>query len=112
MLGPTLTPGDVVVMDHLSAHKVAGIRELVQARGPHLLYLPPYSPHLNPIEPAWSKFQPFLRAAKARSQEALDQAVTEALQTITPGQCCRMLPTLRLLGYNIHGVALVYSLGR
>jgi transposase len=71
-------------MDHLSAHKVAGIRELVQARGPHLLYLPPYSPHLNPIEPAWSKFQPFLRAAKARSQEALDQAVTEALQTITP----------------------------
>jgi transposase len=91
VLGPTLTPGDVVVMDHLSAHKVAGIRELVQARGPHLLYLPPYSPHLNPIEPAWSKFQQFLRAAKIRSQEALDQAVTEALkpspQTMLPHGC-------------------------
>jgi transposase len=84
VLGPTLTPGDVVVMDNLSAHKVAGIRELLQARGAHLLYLPPYSPDLNPIEQAWSKFKQFLRAAKARSQEALDQAVTQALKTITP----------------------------
>jgi transposase len=78
-----LQPGDVVVMDNLSAHKVAGIRELIEARGARVLYLPPYSPDLNPIEKAWSKFKQFLRAAKARTQEALDRAITEALKTIT-----------------------------
>lgn len=84
VLGPALRPGDVVVMDNLSAHKVVGIRELIQARGAQLLYLPPYSPDLNPIEKAWSKFKQFLRAAKARTPDALEQAVAEALQTITP----------------------------
>jgi transposase len=83
VLCPSLTPGDVVVMDNLSAHKVTGIQELVQERGARLLYLPPYSPELNPIEKAWSKFKQFLRRAKARSKEALDQAVTEAFKTIT-----------------------------
>lgn len=83
VLGPTLSPGDVVVMDNLSAHKVAGIRELIEARGAQLLYLPPYSPDLNPIEKAWSKFKQFLRAAKTRSKEALDQAITDAFKTIT-----------------------------
>ncbi len=78
-----LHPGDVVVMDNLSAHKVAGIRQLIESRGAQLVYLPPYSPDLNPIEQAWSKFKQFLRAAKARTQEALDQAITEALKTIT-----------------------------
>lgn len=76
-------PGDVVVMDNLSAHKVAGIRERIEACGAQLLYLPPYSPDLNPIEKAWSKFKKFLRDAKARTKEALDQAVTDALKTIT-----------------------------
>jgi transposase len=70
-------------MDNLSAHKVAGIRELIEARGAQLLYLPPYSPDLNPIEKAWSKFKQFLRAAKTRSKEALDQAITDAFKTIT-----------------------------
>ena len=84
VLAPTLMPGHLVVMDNLSAHKVGGIAELIQARGAQLLYLPPYSPDLNPIEKAWSKFKQFLRAAKARSKEALDQAVSEALKTITP----------------------------
>jgi transposase len=84
VLGPALQPGDVVVMDNLSAHKVKGIDALLRARGARPLYLPPYSPDLNPIEQAWSKFKQFLRAAKARSQQALDQAITQALQTITP----------------------------
>ena len=83
VLLPRLEPGHVVVLDNLSAHKVAGIREKIESRGAELLYLPPYSPDLNPIEKAWSKFKQFLRSAKARTQEALDKAITEALQTIT-----------------------------
>jgi transposase len=78
-----LQPGDVVVMHNLSAHKVAGIRQLIEARGVQVLYLPPYSPDLNPIEKAWSKFKQFLRSAKARTAEALDHAITEALKTIS-----------------------------
>jgi transposase len=74
VLCPKLQPGDVVVMDNLSAHKVSGIREKIEACHAQVLYLPPYSPDLNPIEKAWSKFKQFLRAAKARSKEALDQA--------------------------------------
>ena len=78
-----LQSGDVVVMDNLSAYKVAGIRQLIEARGARLLYLPPYSPDLNSIEKAWSKFKQFLRSAKARTAEALDHAITQALKTIT-----------------------------
>lgn len=84
VLSAVLQPGDVLVMDNLSAHKVAGIRDLIAARGAQVIYLPPYSPDLNPIEKAWSKFKQFLRAAKARTSEALDDAITEALKTITP----------------------------
>lgn len=83
VLCPTLQPSDVVVMDNLSSHKVAGIRELIEACGAKLCYLPPYSPDLNPIEKAWSKFKQFLRSAKARTSQALDQAITQALKTIT-----------------------------
>ena len=83
VLCPKLTPGDVVIMDNLSAHKVRGVRERIEACGAELLYLPPYSPDLNPIEKAWFKLKQFLRAAKARTAEALDQALTEALKTIT-----------------------------
>lgn len=83
VLCASLQPGDVVVMDNLSAHKVAGIRELIEARAARVLYLPPYSPHLNPIEKAWSKFKQFLRSAKARTADALDLAITEALKTST-----------------------------
>jgi transposase len=81
-LRPKLQCGDVVVLDNLSAHKVAGIRERIEACGAQLLYLPPYSPDLNPIEKAWSKFKKFLRDAKARTKEALDQAVTDALKPL------------------------------
>jgi len=82
-LCPELRPGDVVVMDNLSAHKVDGVRQLIEAMGAKLLYLPPYSPDLNPIEKAWSKIKQILRALKARSTETLDQAITEALMHIT-----------------------------
>ena len=80
---PQTQAGEVVLMDNLSAHKVRGVRERIEACGAMLLYLPPYSPDLNPIEKAWFKLKQFLRAAKARTAEALDQAITEALKTIT-----------------------------
>ncbi len=83
VLCPKLQVGDVVIMDNLSAHKVSGIRQLIEACGAEILYLPPYSPDLNPIEKAWFKLKQFLRAAKARTAEALDQAITEALKTIS-----------------------------
>jgi len=83
VLCPKLQPGDVVILDNLSAHKVQGVQELIAATGAELLYLPPYSPDFNPIEKAWFKLKQFLRAAKARTAEALDQAVSEALKTIT-----------------------------
>jgi transposase len=83
VLCPTLGIGDVVVMDNLSAHKVQGVRELIQARGAEVLYLPPYSPDLNPIEKAWAKIKPYLRSTRARSKQDLDQGITEALALIT-----------------------------
>ena len=70
-------------MDNLSAHKVAGVRERIEASGARLLYLPPYSPDLNPIEPAWSKIKQVLRSLKARTADALENAVAEALHSIT-----------------------------
>ena len=75
MLGPTLVPGDVVVLDNLSVHKVAGMAELVEARGARLLFLPPYSPDFAPIEQAWSKLKTALRMAQARTHQALDRAL-------------------------------------
>jgi len=83
VLCPKLGPGDVVVMDNLSSHKVKGVRERIEAAGAELLYLPPYSPDFNPIEKAWSKLKQLLRSAKARTKEALDQAITELLPQIT-----------------------------
>ncbi len=84
VLCPKLRLGDVVVMDNLSSHKVKGVRERIEAAGAQLLYLPPYSPDLNPIEKAWAKLKQLLREAKARTKETLDQAITEALPCITP----------------------------
>jgi transposase len=83
VLCPRLRAGDVVILDNLSAHKVRGVRELIEARGAELLDLPPYSPDLNPIEKAWFKLKQFLRTAKARSAEALEEAIAEAFKTIT-----------------------------
>ena len=84
ILCPALNPGDVVVMDNLSSHKIKGVRQLIEKAGAEALYLPPYSPDLNPIEKAWSKLKQFLRSAKARTKEALEAAITEAIRLITP----------------------------
>jgi transposase len=83
VLGPQLTAGQTVVMDNLAAHKVPGVREALRARGADLLYLPPYSPDFNPIEQAWSKLKQHLRSFKARTVEHLQDALAEALPTIT-----------------------------
>jgi transposase len=83
MLVPTLQPGDVVVMDNLGAHKVDGIRSAIEASGAALMYLPPYSPDYSPIEPCWSKLKTCLRAMKARTREALDNALAYAIDTVT-----------------------------
>ena len=82
-LAPSLTPGKVVVMDNLSAHKSARVRALVEARGCELWYLPTYSPDLSPIEEAFSKLKAWLRRAKARTREALEQAIAAGLAAIT-----------------------------
>lgn len=84
VLCPKLRPGHVVVMDNLSAHKVEGVRERIEQRGARLLYLPPYSPDLNPIEKAWAKLKQCLRTAAARSTEILQQAVADALPKLSP----------------------------
>jgi transposase len=73
----------VVRWDHLQVHQVAGVTERIQQAGATLGYLPPYSPDLHPIEKCWAKLKELLRAAKARTQEALEQAIAEAIRTIT-----------------------------
>ena len=83
VLGPTLVPGDVVVLDNLPAHKVAGLSDIVAARGARLLYLPPYSPDFNPIELAFSKLKIWLRTAQARTHEGLEAAIQAAGEWIS-----------------------------
>jgi transposase len=83
VLCPSLVQGDIVVADNLGAHKVAGVREAIERCGARLIYLPPYSPDLSPIEKCWSKIKTFLRAMKARTYEALEEAIEGAIATIT-----------------------------
>jgi transposase len=83
-LGPTLRPGQVVVLDNLSVHKAARIRQVLAARGCELLFLPPYSPDFTPIEQAFSKLKAILRGLGARTRDALEQAVGLAVEAITP----------------------------
>lgn len=88
VLAPALRPGQVVVMDNLPAHKVSGVREIIEAAGARVEYLPPYSPDMNPIEECWSKVKAILRRLilrrlGARTGEALEAAVTEALDRVT-----------------------------
>ena len=82
-----LTPGDIVIMDNLPAHKVAGVRRAIEAAGARLLYLPPYSPDFNPIEMAFSKLKAILRKAAARTVDALWAAIADALDAFTPSEC-------------------------
>lgn len=83
VLCPVLRPGQVVVMDNLSAHKVEGVRQRIEAVGAQLLYLPPYSPDFNPIEKAWSKIKERLRSAKSRTLAVLEETISQALPAIT-----------------------------
>jgi transposase len=83
VLCPTLKRGQVVVMDNLSSHKGERVRDLIEANGCELIYLPPYSPDYNPIEQAFSKLKSYLRAACARSQKTLMDLIGEALSTIS-----------------------------
>jgi transposase len=83
VLCPTLEAGDIVVMDNLGAHKVSGVREAIEARGAKLIYLPPYSPDLSPIECCWSKMKTGLRAIGARTRRMLERAIKQVLSTIT-----------------------------
>jgi transposase len=83
VLAPSLRPGQLVVMDNLSSHRGSRVRELVEGRGCELLYLPAYSPDLNPIEQAFSKIKALLRRAGARTREALIEAMGRALDAVT-----------------------------
>ena len=87
MLAPTLQQGDTVIMDNLPAHKVAGVRAAIVARGARLCLLPPYSPDFNPIENAFSKLQAMLRKAAARTIPDLWAAIADALPQFTPAEC-------------------------
>ncbi len=87
VLVPSLTPGDVVVMDNLPAHRVDGVRAAIEDAGARLLYLPPYSPDFNPIEMAFSKLKALLRKAAQRSVAGLWDAVAQAIKAFTPDEC-------------------------
>jgi transposase len=83
MLAPTLAPGDIVVMDNLASHKVAGVRQAIEARGATLLYLPAYSPDLNPIEQLFAKLKAVVRKLAPRNLDALIDAIAQAIAKVT-----------------------------
>ena len=87
VLAPTLAEGDIVVLDNLPAHKVKGVRAAIEARGARLLYLPPYSPDLNPIELVFAKLKALLRKAAERSVEALWRRIGRLLDAFSPKEC-------------------------
>ena len=87
MLAPALQPGDVVVMDNLAAHKVTGVAEAIRAAGASLMYLPPYSPDLNPIEQLFAKLKALLRKAAARTRDALWDTIGILLDEFAPTEC-------------------------
>jgi len=86
-LCPTLQPGDIVILDNLSSHKVSGIEEAIHATGATLLYLPPCSPDFNPIEKFFSKLKALLRKAAKRSIDALWKEIGDLISAVTPDQC-------------------------
>jgi transposase len=86
-LAPALRPGDIVVIDNLSSHKVAGVREAIEAVGASLLYLPPYSPDLNPIEQVFAKLKALLRSAACRTLEALWTKIGSVLTQFAAQEC-------------------------
>jgi transposase len=87
MLAPALRPGDIVIMDNLAAHKVAGVRQAIETCRAELRYLPPYSPDFNPIENAFAKLKAHVRKSAARTLDALERATANALPQFKPDQC-------------------------
>ena len=86
-LVPVLKPGEIVVMDNLSSHKVKGVREAIEAVRAEVWYLPPYSPDFNPIEQMWSKVKAVLRSLARRTTKALHRAIGKALRQVTCDEC-------------------------
>ncbi len=86
-LCPTLQPGDTVILDNLRSHKVAGVEEAITATGAFVLFLPPYSPDLNPIEKFFAKLKARLRKAAKRDLNALSKEIGELLNTVSPSEC-------------------------
>ena len=91
VLVPTLRPGDVVVMDNLGSHKGKAIRQAIRDAGAHLIFLPPLSPDLNPIEQAFAKLKAHLRKAARRTVEAVTNAIGSILEMFTPRECANYL---------------------
>lgn len=91
MLAPTLGAGEIVIMDNLNSHKVPGVREAIEARGARVLYLPAYSPDLNPIEQVFAKLKALLRAAGARTREALWTLLGRLLARFSASECANYL---------------------
>ena len=100
VLVPQLKPGDIVVMDNLSSHKRAEVAQWIQQAGAELLYLPPYSPDLNPIENIFSKVKQTLRSMACRTQDALWHAMQPVLDAVTPDDA---LHCYQHAGYSLHG---------
>jgi transposase len=98
-LAPSLNPGDVVVMDNLSAHKVGGVKETIEKAGARLLYLPPYSPDLSPIELAWSKIKNTLRKSSAFTTKKLYHSICKAFRSVTNKDSSAWF---KHCGYNIN----------
>jgi transposase len=82
-LAPSLKPGDIVIMDNLSSHKVSGVIEAIEATGASVMFLPPYRPDLNPIERMWSKIKAILRKLKVRAKALLEEAIAQAFNAIS-----------------------------
>lgn len=83
VLLPTLNPGDIIIADNLKSHKVEGVKEILQDKSINIVYLPPYSPDLNPIEEMWSKMKAFLRKLKCRLRDSIPSAILSALNTVS-----------------------------
>ncbi len=87
VLLPTLKPGDIVIMDNLGSHKAKAVRQTIRSAGARLLFLPKYSPDLNPIEQVFSKLKHWLRKAAARNPDDICAAIAQILNTYTPDEC-------------------------
>jgi transposase len=90
-LVPALKPGDIVILDNLSSHKGKAVRALIRAQGAHVLFLPPYSPDLNPIEQVFAKLKALIRKAAPRAMDAITENLASILRCFTPHECANYL---------------------